>query len=82
MATHTIFGKPTPGGDLTAQVVGLAFPSPGAKAERAKFSVPIEYAPAKGDRVKDDAGRWWEVTAVGEMTDAAYSVTCAPAKGK
>lgn len=82
MPTHTVYQS---GADRTAVYVGMDFPSP-KKGEAPKFVVPVlsgvTLVPAVGDRLRDDAGRWWEVTEVHKpREDGAVPVTCMPVKG-
>ncbi|MDY3554762.1 hypothetical protein R5W24_003891 [Gemmata sp. JC717] len=75
---HTIYRRPAAGGATLRQIVGLPFPAEAGGA----FTVPaaalaLEYAkPEPGDRVRDDDGDWWVVSAVSGPTEGEYTLTC------
>ncbi len=79
--THTVYQSRTPAGAVRRQVVGLAVSGTGgALAVGFAALVAGGIVPKAGDRLKDGAGKWWAVTAVGDVAEGAQPLTCEPAK--
>lgn len=76
-----IYQRPGSTGGSLRQIAGITALNPGPVGSTT-FDVPVaELAlcpliPAVGDRIRDDDGVWWVVTAVGAISGDAYPLDC------